>query len=60
MVFRYIDDIFFIWNHSEDKLNNFLENLNNFKSSLKFTYEISKYDINFLALYKCNGEPFGN
>ena len=23
--FRYIDDIFFIWNHSEDELNKFLE-----------------------------------
>ena len=40
--FRYIDDIFFIWNHSEDELNKFLENLSNFKSNLKFTYEISK------------------
>ena len=35
--FRYIDDIFFTWNHSEDKLNKFLENLNKFKSNLKFT-----------------------
>ena len=48
--FRYIDDIFFIWNHSEDELNKFLENLNKFKSNLKFTYEISKDNINFLDL----------
>ena len=26
--FRCIDDIFFIWNHNEDELNKFLENLN--------------------------------
>ena len=47
---RYIDDIFFIWNHSKDELNKFLENLNKFKNNLKFTYEISKDNINFLDL----------
>ena len=31
--FRYIDDIYFIWSHSEDELNKFLENLNNFKKN---------------------------
>ena len=46
--FRYIDDIFFIRNHSEDELNKFLENLNKSKSNLKFTYEISKDNINLL------------
>ena len=40
----------FIWNHREDKLNNFLENLNNFKSSLKFRYGTSKEDLNLLDL----------
>ena len=48
--FRYTDDIFFIWNHSEDELNKFLENLNKFKSNHKSTYEISKDNINFLDL----------
>ena len=48
--FWYIDDIFFIWNHSEDELNKFLENLNKFKSNLNFTYEISKDNVNFLDL----------
>ena len=42
--------IFFIWNHSEDELRKFLENLSNFKSNLKFTYETSKDNINFLGL----------
>ena len=41
--------IFFIWNHSEDELIKFLENLSNFKSNLKFTYETSKDNINFLG-----------
>ena len=47
---QYIDDIFFIWNHSEDEHNKFLENLNKFKSNLKFRYEIPKDNINFLNL----------
>ena len=39
---RCIDDIFFIWNESEEKLDEFLENLNNFHPNLKFTSEKSK------------------
>ena len=42
--------MFFIWNHSEDELNKFLENFNKFNSNPKFTYEISKDNINFLEL----------
>ena len=36
---RYIDNIFFIWNENEEKLEEFLENLNNFHPNLKFTNE---------------------
>ena len=36
---RYIDNIFFIWNENEEKLGEFLENLNNFYPNLKFTSE---------------------
>ena len=39
---RYIDDIFFIWEHGEEKLRNFVNNLN------KFTAEWSQKSINFL------------
>ena len=28
----------YIWNHSEDEFNKFLENLNKFNSNLKFTH----------------------
>ena len=38
--FRYIADIFFIWNHSEGEINKSLENLNNRKNNLKFTYAV--------------------
>ena len=36
---RYIDDIFFIWTHGEEeKLTQFLNELNNFNSNLEFMY----------------------
>ena len=39
---RYIGNIFFIWNESEEKLEQFLENLNNIRPNLKCTSEKSK------------------
>ena len=45
---RYIDDIFFIWTEGEDKLEGFLNHLNNFYPNLKFTLEKSKSSFNFL------------
>ena len=36
---RYIDDIFMIWQHRKDKLKIFLEKLNSFHPSIKFTCE---------------------
>ena len=41
--FRYLDGVFFIWNHGQQKLDSFLE-------ELKFTYESSKTSIPFLDL----------
>ena len=48
--FRYIDDVFFIWTHGQEKLDSFLEELNRCNSYLKFTYESSKTSIPFLDL----------
>ena len=45
---RYIDDIFFVWTHGEDKLHDFLSRLNEVHPKLKFTYEYSTEQINFL------------
>ena len=45
---RYIDDIFFIWNESQEKLDEFLEKFNNFHPNLKFRSEKSKNSVNFL------------
>ena len=45
---RYIDDIFFVWTHEEEKLYDFFNGLNEFNPSLKFTYKYSTQRINFL------------
>ena len=48
---RYIDDIFFIWTHGEEELNNtFLKSLNEFDPCIKFTYESNKVSIAFLDI----------
>ena len=44
---RYIDDIFFIWEHGEEKLRNFEETLTEIHPTIKFTAEWSKKSINF-------------
>ena len=44
---RYID-IFIIWEHGEDNLKEFLNSLNNQHPTIKFTYEYSSTDVNFL------------
>ena len=48
--FRYIDDIFFIWTHGEEQLNLFFKDLNEFHPDLKFTYETSQNNVDFLDL----------
>ena len=45
---RYIGDIFFAWTHGEEKLSLFLSCLDEFHPNLKFTYECSTEQINFL------------
>ena len=46
--FRYIDDIFFIWEHGENSLKEWYEHLNNYHKTIKFTLEWSRKTINFL------------
>ena len=45
---RYIDDIFMIWQHGEENLKLFLENLNSCHPTIKFTADYSSEKINFL------------
>ena len=47
---RYIDDIFFIWTHSEEEFKEFMRELNSFDTNIKFTYEYSDKRVSFLDL----------
>ena len=39
---RYIDDIFFTWDHDEAQLHTFMDYMNQFHQSIKFTYDVSR------------------
>jgi len=45
---RFIDDIFLIWQHGEESLVEFLANLNDCHNTIKFTSEYSEKSVNFL------------
>ena len=45
---RYKDDFFFLWEHGEEKLNKFIEYLNEKHPTIKFTVEWSQTSIKFL------------
>ena len=54
----YIDDIFFIWKHGEEKLKEFIDALNKKHPTIKFIAEWSETQINFLdvTVYLENGK----
>ena len=45
---RFIDDIWMVWTHGEDQLNEFITYLNSIHPTIKFTHESSLTHINFL------------
>ncbi|XP_033100756.1 G surface protein, allelic form 156-like [Anneissia japonica] len=45
---RYIDDVFFIWPHGEDSLQEFISSINNTHHNIRFTASQSFTDIAFL------------
>lgn len=45
---RYIDDVFAIWEHGQQRLEEFLEEINNFHPTIKFTAECSTEKVTFL------------
>ena len=48
---RYIDDIFIIWEHGEDKLGEFIDYLNSINPSIQFTSKYSLNSIEFLDVW---------
>ena len=47
---RCIDDIFFLWEHGEEKLKSFIENINKMHPTIKFSVDWSKTSIFFFFL----------
>ena len=45
---RYIDDIFLIWEHDEESLKLFLERINSIHPAIKFMVDRSYSSVNFL------------
>ena len=45
---RFIDDVFFIWMHGEERLKSFINHLNSSHETIKFTSEQSRDSISFL------------
>ena len=45
---RYIDDIFMVWEHGEESLLEFIGYLNDLHPTIKFTYKYSRDSIEFL------------
>ena len=58
--FRYIDDIFFIWTHRQEKLEQFVVDFNKLHPTLKFTHEPSRKNVTFLDVVEkfLNGQIF--
>ena len=45
---RYISDIFFIWEHGEELLNEFINDINSFHPTIKFMADWSKEKVDLL------------
>ena len=45
---RYIDDVFAIWDKEQNELENFLQQINDFHNTIKFTAEWSTEWVSFL------------
>ena len=49
-MFHYRADIFFIYTHREEKLRNFMEDINSFSREFNFTYKFDKENVSFFIL----------
>ena len=53
---RFIDDIFFIWEHGAIELKKFIDHLNTVHDTIKFTSETSTSRVNFLDVWVSKGQ----
>ena len=47
---KYIDDIFFIWDHDDESLKIFIDQVNIIHSTIKVIAEYSEEEVNFSDL----------
>ena len=59
-MFRFIDDIFFIWNHSMDELTGFINLFNTHDNSIKIDCNINETSVDFLDVTIFKGSGFSN
>ena len=55
---RFIDDVFSLWSTSADKIEEFIQQANNFNQTIKFTTEISEEELTFLDTKVYKGDRF--
>ena len=55
---RYIDDVFMLWQHGEKELKNFFKFLNSYHPTIKFTADYSREEIHFpdVSVRKTNNQ----
>ena len=56
--FRFLDDIFMVWGQSLESLHTFIDALNSFHPSIKFTCNISTEKVNILDVTVSKSENF--
>ena len=57
---RYIDDVLVVWEHSSDSLDNYIESIDEFHYSIRFTSTKGPNTINFVDINIYKGERFGS
>ena len=58
--YRYLDDIWGVWHHSEEEFEQFLFTLNNHNTSIKLKSTTSKTSVDFLDTTTYKGQDFLN
>ena len=48
---RYLDDIFFIWQHGKEGMFEFFEYVNNYHDTIKYTWEWSERELSYLDFW---------
>lgn len=56
--FRFLDDIWGVWTHSEDAFSTFIQHLNNHQKSIKIKYTLDPKEVNFLDVTTFKGTRF--